>query len=87
MPALPVSTACMRGLWPLLTSLVTTRAQYAENLNGKCKTLHAMVYTLVSQCSTGTDHCVDISTCIQQHSGQVFLSMLYSQMKGAQTWE
>lgn len=47
MSALPLSTACMRGLWPLLTSLVTKRAQYGENLEAtetvKCKTLYAMV--------------------------------------------
>lgn len=32
MSALPLSTAYMRGLWPLLTSLVTKRVQYGKNV-------------------------------------------------------
>lgn len=37
--------------------------------------------------STGTDHSVDVSSCIKQHSGQTFMATQHSQMERAQTWE
>lgn len=45
----------------------------------------------LSQCwvsaSQGTDRCVDVGSCIQQHFGQIYMATQHSQVQRAQAWE
>lgn len=45
-----------------------------------------MLWNWVSA-SQGTDRCVDVCSCIQQHFGQIYMATQHSQVQGAQAWE
>lgn len=81
-----------RAWWDSDHFLYPCKKKKVPNGESKSGCWDGKVYDVVklSHCwvsaSQGTDPCIDVSSCIQQHFGQIFMAAQHSHVQRAQAW-